>query len=234
VLTKAKCSFALDRDLLLGLSSIDFQVKVPPSISISPAEDFALLMVQLYVPREPGMSEAEYLAVTLKDKQFIAKCCKPIKVTTSAYGNIVDGTMTGTFLLDLENNFNRDTFILRFIIFGAIFGIDNRFGMHQRYTLHIPLLSDPVQLKHKPAIVKTILDEIKLNRDFLDLQAAKPRRARTNSASSCSESENEDAFKNATPNALMLYYSSLLFPVMLLIWIIPCCPVFLSFTFLIL
>ena len=42
---KTRCFFALNKDLLYGLTSIDFQVKVPPITSLNPAEDFALLLV---------------------------------------------------------------------------------------------------------------------------------------------------------------------------------------------
>ena len=193
---KSKCAFAISREDLLGLTPIDFLVRVPPTVSISPAQDFALLLTQLYMHRGHSMTEAEYMDSTLADRLRFAKFCKPMKLTSTPYGKILDDTMHGTFLLDLENPISRDVAIMRFIIFGSLFGIDSRFGTHQQYVLHLPLLNDPLQLKHKPKIIQELLDEIKLNKEFMELKPTRTRKPRRDTSnSSCSESENEEAFQ---------------------------------------
>ncbi len=53
----------------------------------------------------------------------------------------------------------RDTTLLRFFIFATFFELDPRFGSHHRYKLYIPLLSDAMQLKHKPAIISEIVND---------------------------------------------------------------------------
>jgi hypothetical protein len=189
--TSTRCSFSYDRTSLLGLTTIDFQVKVPPSISISPQEDFALLIVQLFTPRA-NLSDSEYMALTRPDRVRFAKCCTPRKSVTTPHGDWMDELMFGTFALNFEDADSRDSYIWNFLMFGAVFGLDPRFGHHQQYQLFIPTLQDQFQLDRRPAAMRDAVKMFKANQLLANLMPAKPRRSRpktSDATSSGTESE---------------------------------------------
>jgi hypothetical protein len=190
----SRVTFSYDIEPLLGYTTIDFQVKVPPSISIGPAEDFALLISQLITPRTAS-NEADYLKVTLQDRLRFANFCKPQRVFSTIHGDHMDELMNGTFLLNLDEPDARDVFILQHLVFGAFFGIDPRFGAHQQFQLYIPVLHDHKQLAKRPAALREAIDNIKCNSAIIRLLPAKPLRNRSKlTDASTSETEAESAF----------------------------------------
>jgi hypothetical protein len=192
--TSTRCSFSYDRTSLLGLTTIDFQVKVPSSISISPQEDFALLIVQLFTPRA-GLSDADYLTLTRTDRARFANCCTPRKSVTTPHGDWMDELMFGTFALNFEDSDSRDPLIWNFLMFGAVFGLDPRFGHHQQFQLFIPTLHDQHQLDRRPTAMRDAVKSFKADQRLANLLPAKPRRSRPKSSdATSSDTESESLF----------------------------------------
>jgi hypothetical protein len=191
--TSTRCTFSYDRAALLGLTTVDFQVKVPASLSISPQEDFALLIVQLFTPRA-NLSEAEYLALTRQDRVRFANCCTPRKNVVTPHGDWLDELMFGTFSLNFEDADSRDSLIWSFLMFGAVFGLDPRFGHHQQFQLFIPSLHDQHQLDRRPAAMRDAVKSFKSNQLLLNLLPAKPRRSRPKTSDTSSDTESESLF----------------------------------------
>jgi hypothetical protein len=191
--TSTRCTFSYDRATLLGLTTVDFQVKVPASLSISPHEDFALLIVQLFTPRA-NLSEAEYLNLTRADRVRFANCCTPRKHVATPHGDWMDELMFGTFSLNFEDVDSRDSLIWNFLMFGAFFGLDPRFGHHQQFQLFIPSLHDQHQLDRRPAAMRDAVKSFKSNQPLLNLLPAKPRRSRPKTSDTSSDTESESLF----------------------------------------
>jgi hypothetical protein len=192
--TKTCCSFSYDRESLLSLTTIDFQVKIPSAVSISPQEDFALLICQLFTPRG-SLSEAEFLTLTRTDRTRFAKCCTPRKANSTKHGDWMDELMLGTFSLNFEDSDSRDSLIWNFLIFAVFFGLDPRFGHHQQYQLFIPTLYDSHQLDRRPAVMRDAVKSFKANQAISELLPAKPRRIRPKgSDASSSDTEGETLF----------------------------------------
>jgi hypothetical protein len=192
--TNTHCSFSYDRETLLGLTTIDFQVKIPSAVSISPQEDFALLICQLYTPRG-NLSEAEFMTLTRTDRARFAKCCTPRKAVSTKHGDWMDEIMFGTFSLNFEDADSRDSLIWNFLMFAVFFGLDPRFGHHQQYQLFIPTLHDLHQLERRPAVMRDAVKSFKANQAISDLLPAKPRRIRPKgSDASSSDTEGEALF----------------------------------------
>jgi hypothetical protein len=189
-----RCCFAYDRNLLLSLTTVDFQLKIPTSISISPAADFALLVAQLITP-PAAMPEADYLAATLADRTRFEGFCREPKNISSKYGDYIDELLSGTFTLNFEDPDSRDVYIWSRLIFASIFGLDPRFGNHQQFHLYIPILNDSRQLDRRPLPMKNAVSRLKSNHDIIALLPSKPLRNRPKpSEASTSESECETLF----------------------------------------
>jgi hypothetical protein len=192
--TDTRCLFAYDRELLLGLTTVDFQVKIPSSVSISPQEDFALLIVQLFTPRE-DKNDSDYLALTRADRTRFASCCFPRKTVSTSNGDWMDELMHGSFALNFEDSDSRDIPIWTFLIFAAFFGMDPRFGNHQQYQLFIPTLHDSHQLERRPVAMREAVKSFRMNQAISQLLPSKPRRSRPKqSDATSSDTESETLF----------------------------------------
>jgi hypothetical protein len=192
--TCTRCSFSYDRETLLGLTTVDFQIKIPSSVSISPQEDFALLIAQLITPRG-SLSETEYLLSTKADRIRFAGFCFPRKTFSTAHGDWMDELMMGSFSLNFEDADSRDILIWNFLIFAAFFGLDPRFGNHQQYQLYIPTLHDQHALDRRPTAMRDAVKSFKANQAINDLLPSKPRRNRPkHSDATSSEAESEALF----------------------------------------
>jgi hypothetical protein len=189
-----RCFFALDRNLLITLTTINFALKVPSSISVSPAEDFALLVSHIITPRE-NRSDTDYLALTLADRTRFAKFCRTPKITSSKHGDYAEDGLSGTFALCFEDANSRDIPIWNCLIFASIFGLDPRFGHHQQFVLYIPIVNDLKELDKRPVLMKNAVINLRANHELMALLPSKPLRNKPKtSEASTSESESEALF----------------------------------------
>jgi hypothetical protein len=189
--------FALSKEELTTLTTIDFQVKVPPISTRSPALEFAFLLCNIVTPRFDGQSASDYQHFIAADQERFASFCKPQKIITSEHGDFLEEYMQGTFMLSLDDPEARDRFILHRIIFATFFGLDPRFGAHQQFVLSIALLNDTLQLAKKPIIISQLVDSMKLDKRFIELMPSKQRRIRTSRQSpspQSSDTESEEGF----------------------------------------
>jgi hypothetical protein len=194
----SSCVFAMNKEELSTMTSIDFQVKVPPVCTRSPANEFAQLLCNIITPRMAEQSISEYQAFISSDQERFASFCKPRKINLSDHGDFMEEIMHGTFLLNLDDVEARDIFILHRIIFATFFGLDPRFGAHQQFVLSVSLFNDVFQLGRKPAIIQQLVDSMKFDKRFTALMPAKLKRVRASrqsaSLSQSSDTESEEGY----------------------------------------
>lgn len=189
-------TFALNKEELMTLTTIDFQVKVPPASTRSPALEFAFLLCNIVTPRFAEQSASDYQLFIAADQERFASFCKPQKIITSEHGDFLEEYMHGTFTLSLDNSEARDIFILHRIIFATFFGLDPRFGAHQQFVLSISLFNDPFQLAKKPTIIQQLVDSMKLDKRFIELMPAKQKRVRVSRQSPSPQSSDTESEKD--------------------------------------
>jgi hypothetical protein len=191
--------FALSKEELSIVTSIDFQVRIPPISLGSPTDDFAFLLCNIVSPRIVGQTLSDYRAQVKIEHQRFVSFCKPRKIISSEHGDLLEETIHGSFLLNLEESESRDVLILHRIIFAYFFGLYPRFGSHQQYVLTVPLFNGHFQLSKKPEIIKTLINSLKLDTRFMALIPPKTKRIRqtrdTPSLSS-SETESEESYNS--------------------------------------
>jgi hypothetical protein len=196
-MVKSKVLFSLDLQSLFDTFMLEFQVKIPPIISANPIQDFAILVTEFLYPADQKRSELTAPFLNAEISRF-ASYCNPLIHTSSEKGVIVANVITGHFPLNLDDSDSPDFAICQRLIFASYFGLDMRPGHHQQYKLILPILSDPIQLKSKPAAFKDLAEGM---REALNSNPGitAPRRSRirnrndqSNSSSSASTSEHSE------------------------------------------
>jgi hypothetical protein len=194
---KTKVSFAYDLTSLMDTFLLEFQVRIPPVISSTPAKDVAQLFVELLYSSGDSAKTQSFSGLTpqflLSEIARFEAYCNPLKFIQSEKGIIAPSLLTGQIPLNLDDIDNSDVAICQRLLFAHHFGLDLRPGHHQNYRLLLPVLADLEQLKHKPAIFREIAEGMKkiFERHPIAPENLRSRRRRGESSTSTSASESE-------------------------------------------
>jgi hypothetical protein len=188
---KAKLSFARNLEDLADKFQLEFQVRIPLVIHLSPEHDFATLVFEILFPTSgnatlttPAPTQFQRLAEIERIQSF----CNPIKHSSSEHGILVNRLMTGKFPLNLEDSESRDVAICNRLIFAALYGLDLRPRHQERYVLILPILSDPAQVDRCPSVFRSILSTLK---DSFAKSGITPAKSMLKSGGDASSSESE-------------------------------------------
>jgi hypothetical protein len=194
---KTKVSFAYDLTPLMDTFLLEFQVRIPPVISSTPAKDVAELFVELLYSSGDSAKTQSFSGLPphflLSEIARFESYCNPLKFIQSEKGIIAPSLLTGQIPLNLDDIDNSDIAICQRLLFAHHFGLDLRPGHHQSYRLLLPVLADLEQLKHKPAIFRELAEGMRkiFERHPIAPENLRSRRRRGESSTSTSASESE-------------------------------------------
>ena len=191
---KAKVVFSENIELLFDLFQLEFQVKVPLVVSLSPQRDFATLIVEILFPTTTSKAAKLNQHRRLLEIERIESFCNPIKHTSSEHGVLINRLMTGKFPLNLEDTDGRDVAICQRLVFAAFYGLDLRPRHQERFIFMLPVLSDNAQLERTPAVFRSMVASHKAAFIASGIAPTKSLSKKSGDTPSSSDSETEELF----------------------------------------